>query len=283
MDFLSQLTGSFAQPAAENPTVALVEAAYRHHGLDWRYINCEVAPERLGDAVRGARAMGWRGFNCSIPHKIAVIEHLDGLAESAAHHRRGELRGGARRRADRREHRRQGVRGIAARRRAAAGRPRGGARAPAARRGRSRSRRRWPGPSHDHHRQPHPPLPARSSARLVASRTPSAADFRPWQGAFAVPEGTDILINATSIGLYPDASMPPVVPEYAVAGDARRRRHPEPAAHPVPGSWRESRGCRTIDGHGMLVNQAVTGIAYWTGIRVDGSVMRAKLAELFGG
>ena len=28
--------------------------------------------------------MGWAGFNCSIPHKIAVLEHLDGLAESAA-------------------------------------------------------------------------------------------------------------------------------------------------------------------------------------------------------
>ena len=71
-------------PAAENPTVAMIEAAYRHHGLDWRYINCEVPPEKLADAVRGARAMGWKGFNCSLPHKVAVIEHLDGLGESAA-------------------------------------------------------------------------------------------------------------------------------------------------------------------------------------------------------
>src|SRR3954470_11136273 len=84
MSFLSALTGSFAMPAAENPTVAMIEAAYRHHGVDARYLNCEVAPEALGDAVRGARAMGWAGFNCSIPHKVAVIEHLDGLGESAA-------------------------------------------------------------------------------------------------------------------------------------------------------------------------------------------------------
>ena len=82
-NFLAQLTGSFAMPAAENPTVAMVEAAYRHHGLDWRYMNCEVSPEHLGDAVRGARAMGWAGFNCSIPHKVAVIEHLDGLGDSS--------------------------------------------------------------------------------------------------------------------------------------------------------------------------------------------------------
>ncbi|HYZ73493.1 MAG TPA: hypothetical protein VE641_10475 [Chthoniobacterales bacterium] len=83
-NFVSQLTGSFSQSAAGNPTVAMIEAAYRHHGLDWRYINCEVSPENLGDAVRGARAMGWAGFNCSFPHKVAVIEHLDGLSESAA-------------------------------------------------------------------------------------------------------------------------------------------------------------------------------------------------------
>src|SRR3981081_294190 len=82
-NFVSLLTGSFATPAAENPTVAMVEAAYRHHNLDARYINCEVQPEALGDAVRGARAMGWTGFNCSIPHKVAVISHLDGLGDSA--------------------------------------------------------------------------------------------------------------------------------------------------------------------------------------------------------
>ena len=39
---------TFAQPAAENPTVAMIEAAYRHHRLDWRYLNCEVAPAALG-------------------------------------------------------------------------------------------------------------------------------------------------------------------------------------------------------------------------------------------
>ena len=27
--------------------------------------------------------MGFAGFNCTIPHKVAVISHLDGLGESA--------------------------------------------------------------------------------------------------------------------------------------------------------------------------------------------------------
>ena len=77
--FLSMITGSFSTPAAENPTVAMIEAAYEHHHIDARYLNCDVAPEALGDAVRGARAMGWVGFNCSMPHKVSVIKYLDGF------------------------------------------------------------------------------------------------------------------------------------------------------------------------------------------------------------
>ena len=113
-NFLSKLVGSFATPAAENPTVAMIEAAFVHHGIDARYINCEVAPADLGDAVRGAKAMGWLGFNCSIPHKVAVIAHLDRLAESAATIGAVNCVVRAASAADRREHRRQGLRGIVA-------------------------------------------------------------------------------------------------------------------------------------------------------------------------
>ena len=41
-------------------------------------------PGRVGRRRRGARAMGWKGFNCSLPHKVAVIQWLDELAESAS-------------------------------------------------------------------------------------------------------------------------------------------------------------------------------------------------------
>ena len=109
LNFLSRLTGSFAMPAAENPTVAMVEAAYRHHRLDIRYINCEVPPEKLADAVKGAGAMGWIGFNCSIPHKVAVIEHLYGLGDSGDGDRRGQLRGSPWREIRWRKYRRQGI------------------------------------------------------------------------------------------------------------------------------------------------------------------------------
>ena len=84
LNFKQELTGAFGQPIAENPTQAMVEAAYRHHQLDWRYLSIEVAPEGLADAVAGAKAMGFIGFNCTIPHKVSVIPYLDGLGDSAA-------------------------------------------------------------------------------------------------------------------------------------------------------------------------------------------------------
>ena len=62
----------------------MVEAAYRHHNLDWRYLTIEVGPDDLEDAVKGAKAMGFQGFNCTIPHKVKVIDYLDGLGESAS-------------------------------------------------------------------------------------------------------------------------------------------------------------------------------------------------------
>src|SRR6187401_2558829 len=82
--FLPELVGSMSQGAAGNPTVAMIEAAFSHHELHWRYINMEVLPADLANAVRGAWAMGFRGFNLSMPHKVSVIPLLDGLGESAA-------------------------------------------------------------------------------------------------------------------------------------------------------------------------------------------------------
>ena len=82
-NFKQELTAVFGHPVAENPTQAMIEAAYRDLGLAWRYLTIEVKPEGLADAVKGARAMGFAGFNCTIPHKVAVVPLLDALGESA--------------------------------------------------------------------------------------------------------------------------------------------------------------------------------------------------------
>ena len=68
LHFLSQLTGCFAQPVDENPTVVMVEAAYRHHGLNARYINIEVGPEKLGEVVAEQRR--WVGSDLTVQSQI---------------------------------------------------------------------------------------------------------------------------------------------------------------------------------------------------------------------
>ena len=83
LNFKQELTAAFGQPISENPTQVMVEAAYRHHNLDWRYLTIEVGPNDLEAAVQGAKVMGFQGFNCTIPHKVKVIEYLDGLGQSA--------------------------------------------------------------------------------------------------------------------------------------------------------------------------------------------------------
>jgi shikimate dehydrogenase len=44
----------------------------------------------------------------------------------------------------------------------------------------------------------------------------------------------------------------------------------------------EARGCTIVDGLGMLVNQGVISIKYWTGIDADATIMRRKLEDIYG-
>jgi shikimate dehydrogenase len=279
-NFLSLLTGSFAQPAAENPTVAMIEAAYRHHGVDARYLNCEVAPEALADAVRGARAMGWRGFNCSLPHKVAVIEHLDRLGESAAVigavncvvHRDGALVG----------ENTDGKGFLASLKTAAdpAGRSivilgAGGAARAIAVETALAGAARVTIVNRDHAR-------GAELAGLLRNRTPAEARVVAWDRVYGVPETADIVVNATSVGLYPDV-------DGRLDLDADTLRPHMTVADVIPNPPRTrllrdaaARGCTVLEGTGMLVNQGVISIRHWTGIDADPAVMRRALDEAFG-
>ncbi|MGH9628104.1 MAG: shikimate dehydrogenase, partial [Bryobacteraceae bacterium] len=75
-NYKAELVGVFGYPVAENPTGVMQEAAFIACGLNWRYLTIEVAPENLGEAMRGLRAFGMRGINLTIPHKVAVMEYL---------------------------------------------------------------------------------------------------------------------------------------------------------------------------------------------------------------
>lgn len=279
-DFLPMLTGSFATPAAENPTVAMVEAAYRHHGIHARYINCEVPPALLGDAVRGAKAMGWAGFNCSIPHKVAVIDHLDGLGESA------KLIGAVNtivRRDGKWIGENTDGRGFVAALRTVidpAGKTivlfgaGGAARAVGVELALAGAKRIV---VVNRSRERATPL-----VDLLNGKTRTAAEFVQWPSRYRAPHEADIVINATSIGLWPDMDgrldldMDSIAPSMVVADGI----HNPPMTTLILEA--QARGCRTLDGLGMLVNQGVIGIKYWTGVDVDPAVMRAALREVLG-
>lgn len=279
LSFLSLLTGSFSSPAAGNPTVAMVESAYRHQGIDARYINCEVPPGNLADAVRGAVAMGWIGFNCSLPHKLAIIELLDQTAESAAiigavncvvrdgkkligHNTDGQGFLQSLRTVADPNGQRVVIFGA------------GGASRAIAIESALAGASSITVVNRDVDR-------AHSLVDLLNSRTQAHAEAAPWAGAYAVPQGTTLVINATSVGLFPDingrinldvdtlspnmivADVIPNPPRTALIEDA------------------EKRGCITLDGLGMLVSQAAIGIQLWTGIKVDETQMRQTLATIF--
>jgi shikimate dehydrogenase len=277
--FLHELVGSMSQGAAGNPTVAMIEAAFAHHGLHWRYVNMEVTPEDLGTAVRGAKAMGFRGFNCSLPHKVTVIPHLDGLGESAA------VMGAVNcvvRRGDKFIGENTDGKGFLKSLETAidpkgksvvlfgAG---GAARAIAVELGLAGTKRIT--------------IVNRSEPRgaelvgLLRDKLKLDATLAVWSGDYAIPAGTDIVINGTSIGLYaPEARLaldlnslqPGMVVADVIFNPVRTRLLDDAAA----------RDCRAIDGLGMLVNQGIVGVQYWTGITPDAEVMRKALASAMG-
>lgn len=79
----TELCAVLLHPAAHTRSPAMQNAAFRALGLDARFLAFDVAPERLADALRGARALGFRQLAISIPHKEAVMEHLDDITPTA--------------------------------------------------------------------------------------------------------------------------------------------------------------------------------------------------------
>jgi shikimate dehydrogenase len=62
---------------------AMQNSAFRAAGLDWTYELMDVPAEQLGSAVHSLRAHDVAGANVTIPHKLAVMEHLDRIDADA--------------------------------------------------------------------------------------------------------------------------------------------------------------------------------------------------------
>jgi len=83
IDGATRLAGVIGWPVKHSLSPAMHNAAYAALGLNWCYVPLPVQPDKLGDALRGARALGLAGVNVTIPHKEAVIPYLDHLSAAA--------------------------------------------------------------------------------------------------------------------------------------------------------------------------------------------------------
>jgi shikimate dehydrogenase len=264
------------QPVAGNPTQFMIERAFVAAGLDWRYLTLDVGPDDLAASVAGMQAMGFRGGNFTIPHKVAVIEHLDGLSEAAElmgavnciHCVDGKFNGEntdgkgfvqSLRDVTDPTDKRVVILGAG-----------GAARAIAVELGLSgvaeitivnRTAER-----------------GQELVDLLGERVKVTSKFVLWDGDYSVEEDIDIVINATSIGLG-DATA-------RVSLDYASLRNEMVVADvifnpPETIFLQEAakRGCKTLDGLGMLVNQGVISFKIWTGVDPDPGVMREALEE----
>ncbi len=281
-NYKSELVGVFGYPVAENPTIVMQEAAFKALGLNWRYLNLEVFPQDLAAAVQGLRAMNFAGINCTIPHKVAVLQYLDEVAQDA------RLMGAVNTiyRSDSKliGENTDGKGFLQSLRQDAGINPSdkrivilgagGAARAMTVELALNSAA--------------HITVVNRDAGRgqelvmLLNSKTPAKAEFIHWNGTYQIPTDTDVLANATSIGLYPKVNDKPdldydrITPAMVVCDVI-----PNPPNTPFLHEAR-TRGAKTLDGLGMLVYQGAIGFKLWTGHDAPLQVMRQALAGVFG-
>ena len=276
---LQEIVCCMGQPVAGNPSQFMMERAFAAAGLDWRYLTLEVTAEDLPAAVAGMKAMGFRGGNFTIPHKVAVIAHLVRLSEAA------ELMGAvncvfaeeggfvgentdgkgfvsALEEVMQPEGKKVVLFGAG-----------GAARAIAVELGLNKVARidivnRDAGRGRD-------------LSNLLSERVGIESKWVPWNGKHELPEDADLVINATSIGLNDASAMLPINTEtfhdsMLVADVIFNPSHTDFLQEA------KDAGCQTIDGLGMLVNQGAIGFKIWTGIEPDKTVMREALEEYLG-
>lgn len=273
-NYLSRLVGAFGDPIEENPSVVMMEAAFRALGLDWRYINFKISEEDLAEAFVGLKAMNFSGINLTIPHKINAIQYMDQLTANAqligaintviAHE--GALTG------DNTDGqgfvtsmRDNGVElrgkrivvlgaGGAARAICVESALAGCASIDIINRSETRGQ---------------------TLSDLIAERTPADSGFIRWKGTAHIPD-CDILINATDVGLYPDIGRPDIVYEDIHPGMIVQDIIPNPANTYFLQSAAKM-GAQTFDGLGMLVCQGAIAIKLWTGRDAPVDVMKKAL------
>jgi shikimate dehydrogenase len=76
--------GLIGDPVDHSISPIIQNAAFRRTGLDAIYVTFQVKKRDLNAAVIGGLALGIRGFNVTIPHKIRITRYLDTLDQEAS-------------------------------------------------------------------------------------------------------------------------------------------------------------------------------------------------------
>ena len=281
VNYKYELVGVLGYPVAENPTCVMQEAGFAALGLQWRYLNMEVKPEALPDAMRGVRALGMQGINLTIPHKVAVMTLLDDIAPDA------KLIGAVntvRRDGDRLIGENTDGKGFLRGLRESGIDPRGRRIVVLGAGGAARAIT--------------VELALAGAAELIVinrsvergqalvadlkSRTGANAHFKPWDATYAIGPETDVLVNATSIGLYPDINATPDV-------DLKSARSELLVCDVIPNppetrliQAARALGLKTLTGLPMLVYQGTIGFEMWTGQPAPEAAMKHALEQAFG-
>lgn len=280
--FQAQLVGVLGKPVDGNPVGVVFEAAFRALDMNWRYLNIEVDPGDLADAVRGVRAFHMKGAHITMPHKVPAVRYMDEIAKDAAimgavntirtdENRRligentdgkGFLQGLTQ----------DGNTDPAGKRIVILGAG-GAARAIGVELSLAGAERILIVNRTEER--------GKALADLIDGKTPAACSFLRWESEFVLPEGTDILVNATPIGFL-DESKPPV--EYASIGKETVVCDVVPNKRTTPFLEEAKKaGARaTIDGLSMLVYLAGINFRMWTEEEPPLSVMRGELQRVFG-
>jgi shikimate dehydrogenase len=257
------------------------EAAFQARGLNWRYLTIEVRPEDLEQAMIGLRAFGMQGVNLTIPHKVAVIQHLDRLSSEAeligavntVVHEGNELVG----------HNTDGKGFLRSVRDDAGVDPAGKRIVLLGAGGAARAMSAELALAGSAHITLVNRTPNRGQelAKHLSEKTPAEAQFVHWQGEYSVPPEADILVNATSIGLFPNVEEAPAVDIASIRPDLLVCDVIPNPPHTAFLRAVEAVGARTLDGLGMLVYQGAIAFQMWTGVEASIPVMRRALEEVF--
>lgn len=279
--YRQELVGVFGYPVDENPTVVIQDAAFKAKDMFWHYLTLKVKPDDIGDAMQAVRVLKLKGINLTIPHKVTCIPFLDEVDKSAqligavntVKNDGGRLigyntdgQGFTKALCDENVDIKDTVIALLG-----AG---GAARAIAVELALVGAKKLYI-INRDEEK-------GRILADIINKRTDSEAEYIKWRGMAKIPSDAGILANATSVGLYPDTSMPDIDMAYIMPETVVCDVIPNPPDTAFLKEARRLGAKKTINGLGMLVNQGAIGFEIWTGEQAPVDVMRDALAQEFG-